>query len=240
MIFLKILLYTLLAVVSFFLLLLLTVIVTSLFIDTKKVYKKNSKYCRFLLNLSTGIALFLCRVKITVSGDEKIPNSRFVLVSNHRSNFDPIVTWYAFRKYNISFISKESNFRVPFFGKIIRKCLFLPIDRENIRNSVKTITQSVEYLKNDEVSIGIYPEGTRNRGEGLLPFHAMIFRIPQKAEVPLVVLSVRNTQNVKSNYPLKRTVVELEVVDVIQPDYSISHTTAEISDKVYGLLINKI
>ena len=57
--------------------------------------------------------------------DIKIPEgTRFVLVGNHQSKFDPILSWYILRKKDIAFISKPENFKQPIFGRIIRKCCF--------------------------------------------------------------------------------------------------------------------
>ena len=83
-----------------------------LFVNMKKEYNDDSKYFRFLLNNSTAIAVKLIRIHISLTGREKLPKGRFLLVSNHRSKFDPILTWHVFAKENLSFISKPENFKV--------------------------------------------------------------------------------------------------------------------------------
>lgn len=65
-------------------------------------------------------------IYIHTEGIDKIPkDGRFLFVSNHRSNFDPILTWYVLKDYDLAFISKAENFRIPIFGRIIRKCCFI-------------------------------------------------------------------------------------------------------------------
>ena len=103
------------SIIAFILLL----VVSALLVDTNREYEKDSRYYRWLLNTATGIGMKLCRVSMIVSGAENIPEGRFLLVSNHRSKFDPLVTWYVFRKQNISFITKPSNLKVPVFGRIV-------------------------------------------------------------------------------------------------------------------------
>ena len=150
-----------------------------------------------------------------VSGIEKIPKDTKVLfVSNHRSNFDPIITWYILKKWKIAFVSKPSNFKIPFFGRIIRKCCFMPIDRENPRNAIITINKAAKLLKKQEVSIGIYPEGTRSKNGQLLPFHNGVFKIAQKAEAAIVVLCVTGTEKISKGTPFRRTDVYLDVLEV--------------------------
>ena len=200
---------------AFLLIYLLFIGVCCLLINPEKEYEKNSPFYRFLLDSATVAAMKLLRIQVHVSGIEKIPKDTKVLfVSNHRSNFDPIVTWYALKKWKIAFISKPSNFEIPFFGRIIRKCCFMPIDRENPRNAIITINKAAKLLKKQEVSIGIYPEGTRSKSCELLPFHNGVFKIAQKAEAPIVVLCVTGTEKISKRTPFRRTDVYLDVLEV--------------------------
>ena len=210
-----ILLYILGILLGLFALYVLFLGACALLVDPKKEYEKNSPYYRFLLDSVTAAAMKLLRIRVHVSGIEKIPKDTKVLfVSNHRSNFDPIVTWYALKKWKIAFVSKPSNFKIPFFGRIIRKCCFMPIDRENPRNAIVTISKAAKLLKKQEVSIGIYPEGTRSKNGQLLPFHNGVFKIAQKAEAPIVVLCVTGTEKISKRTPFRRTDVYLDVLEV--------------------------
>lgn len=206
-------------------------IIATLFINPKKEYTKNSKFYRWLLDNYTWFALVIVRVKIHVKGMEKVPeNTRFLLVQNHYSNFDPIVTWHIFQKHTMAFVSKEENFKVPFFGRMIRKCCFMPIDRENPRNAIKTIDTAANLMKSDEVCIGIYPEGTRNKSYvGLLPFHNSVFKIAHKANnAPIVIVGVSGTEKIHKNTPWKRTDVYMEVLQVLTSEEVASMRTNEI------------
>ena len=189
--------------------------VCALLVSPDKTYEKNSPFYRFLLESATAVAIKLLRIRIHVSGMEKIPKDETVLfVSNHRSNFDPLITWHALKKWKIAFVSKPENFKVPFFGRIIRKCCFLPIDRENPRNAIVTINKAAKLLKKQEVSIGIYPEGTRSKTCQLLPFHNGVFKIAQKAAAAIVVLCVTGTEKISKQTPFRRTDVYLDVLEV--------------------------
>lgn len=210
----------------------LMVLICPLFISTKKEYSKNSRFYRWLLNSSTGIMRVLLRIRVDVTGKEKLPEGRFLLVSNHRSNFDPLLTWYIFRKQDIAFISKEANFRIPFFGRMIRRCCFMSIDRENPRNAAKTINHAAELIKNNEVSVGVYPEGTRSKECVLLPFHAAVFKIAQKAQVPIVVMTVTGTEKIHKNRPFRKSVVHIDILKVIAPEQHCKSKTSAVSDEV--------
>jgi len=211
----------------------LLVIISSYFIDDKREYDKNSRYYRFLLNSSTGLWLKILRIKLHINGAENVPeNGRFFLVSNHRSKFDPIVTWYALRDKDLAFITKPENFNVPFFGRIIRKCAFMGIDREDARNAIKTVNKAARLLSEDEVSVAAYPEGTRSFDCTLLPFHNGIFLIAKKARVPTVVLVVRGTEDIHKRVIKHRTDVYLDFVSVVRPDEYERVNTNELGAKI--------
>lgn len=217
-------------------------IICSLFIDRRKKYRVDSKFYRFLLEACSALVMFFGRVRINVTGKELVPeNTRFLLVGNHISNFDPIVTWHVLNKNKLIFISKPENFKQPVFGAIIQRCCFLSIDRENPRESVKTIMDAAGIIKQNKFSVGVYPEGTRNRtDEPLLPFHNGMFKIAQTANAPIVVVSVRDTDKIVKNFPWRRTDVYLDVLDVIPTEEVRSSTTVQLGEKIRGLMLSKI
>ncbi len=211
-------------IVSILLTYILVIIISSLFVDSKRIYDKHSRYYRFLLQSFTSLTAGVMGVRMHVSGLDKFTEAipagqRFLLVQNHRSNFDPILTWYVLNKQDIAFVSKEKNMHIPFFGKIIRRCCFMSIDRENAREALKTIIKASELIKDNQVSIGIYPEGTRNKEcKGLLPFHNGVFKIAQLAKVPVVITTIHGTENIHKNYLRRRTDVYMDITGVISAE----------------------
>lgn len=210
-------------------------IICSLFVNTSKEYDEHSRFYRALLNGFTAVGLWVLRVKVHTTGIEKIPKGtkNLLFVSNHRSNYDPIVTWHVLKKWQPAFVSKADNFKIPIFGRFIRKCCFMAIDRENPREAMKTINKAADLLKRGEVSVGVYPEGTRSKGGQLLPFHNGVFKIAQKAGADIVVLAVAGTENIYRNLPFGRTDVCLDVIDVIPADAVKGCKTAVIGERVY-------
>lgn len=240
---LKTILYIVCAILIILALICIMDIVSAWFVDTNKIYMHNSRYYRFLLYITTALTVIIGRIHIHTRGLDKLEgysNQRFLIVSNHRSNFDPIVTWHVLRKYDLAFLSKEENMHIFSFGRIIRKCCFMAIDRENPKNALKTLMTSAELIKNDEVSIAIYPEGTRNKGEGLLPFHNGIFKVAKMAEVPIVVMSVTGTQDIHKNFPLRGSSVDINILDIINADKVKELSTSQIGEIVRKEIINSI
>lgn len=234
-------LYILAGILALFGLYVLLLGISALLVDPKKEYDREDPFYRFLLNSATVLGIVLLRIRVHVSGIEKIPADAGVLfVENHRSNFDPIVTWYALKKWKMAFISKPENFRIPFFGRIIRKCCFLPIDRENPRNAIVTIQKAAALLEKGTLSVGVYPEGTRSKTRELLPFHNGVFKIAQKAGAPIVILCICGTENISKNTPFRPTDVYLDVLGVIACDEVKTTKTEKIGTTVRHLLVTNL
>ena len=123
-----------------------------------------------------------------------------------------------FKKWDVAFVSKPENFKIPIFGRIIRRCCFMPIDRSDPGKALSTIKTATEILQKGDMAVGVYPEGTRNRQGGLLPFHTGVFRIAQKAHAPIVVMAIHGTENIYRNVLRRRSDVYIDVVDVIPAD----------------------
>lgn len=202
-------------------------------VDPGKEYEQNSRFYRFLLNSATAFCIPLLRIRVHATGLDRLPrDGRFLLVENHRSKFDPILTWYIFKDRDIAFISKPENFQVPCFGRIIRKCCFMAIDREDPRNAMQTIQKASELIRRDVVSVGVYPEGTRSKTCELLPFHNGVFKIAQKADVPIVVAAVEGTERIHKNCPWRPSEVSLKIVDVIPREFVREHRTTVIGERI--------
>ena len=165
--------------------------------------------------------------RLTVSGADKLPDEPFLLVCNHRSAFDPLITIAALKnRCFLTYVSKPEVMRVPLLGRIMWHASFLPIDRENPRRAVETIRQATSYITERGLSIGIYPEGTRNKGEGLLPFHNGVFKIAKGAGCPVAVCTVR--------YDRRR--VRLAVTAVLDKAFVAASPNAVIGERARELM----
>ena len=212
----KIVLLVVLILLGLILLPFLFLFICGLFVDTRKQYERDSKFYRALLDGSTTVILWCLGVRYKISGEEKFPETgNFLFISNHRSNYDPIIQWTVFKRYKLSFISKKENFRIPMYGRIIHRCCFMPIDRSDPGKALSTIKTATEILQKGDMAVGVYPEGTRNRQGGLLPFHTGVFRIAQKAHAPIVVMAIHGTENIYRNVLRRRSDVYIDVVDVL-------------------------
>lgn len=220
-----------LSFLAFSVLYVISAAIVSLFINQSWPRKKQNPLCRGYIARGGELCCFYCNVHPHVNGEEKIPkDGRFLFVANHRSLFDPLALFHALRAYNLAYISKPSNMKLPVLGAIAAGACFLPIDRTNDREALKTILCAADYLKRDLCSICIYPEGTRSKTRELLPFHHGSFKIAQRANVPLVIAAVSGTDLVKKNILRRRTDVYIDILEVIPAEEVKAQTTAALSD----------
>ena len=99
----------------------------------------------------------------------------------------------------MAFISKNDLAHIPLISRWMKamRCLFL--DRDDIKQGLKTILEGVELLKSGH-SIFIAPEGTRNHGEELLEFHQASFKLAEKSKCPIVPVAMNNNDEIFENH----------------------------------------
>mgnify|MGYP004638691687 FL=1 len=213
------------------LLIFLFLFVSGLFINTKKPYERDSRFYRALLDGSTTIILWVLGVRCKVIGAEKLPECNFLFISNHRSNYDPIIQWTVFKRRRISFISKGENFKIPMYGRLIHRCCFMAIDRENPRRAMETINRAARLLTETENSVGVYPEGKRSKDCTLLPFHNGVLKAAKKAGRPVVASTIEGTEHIFSNIKrLKRTTVTIKILETIDAQRVRTTSTADLGE----------
>ena len=184
--------------------------------------------------------LTFLRVKTELLGREWLPEGEFLLVSNHRSAFDPLTTMVALRDLPLAFIAKPSLIYKLFVGAAAYRACFLAIDRENARNALKTINEAAQRMRDHVCSYGIYPEGTRSKDGNLMEFHHGSFKAAQKAHVPVVIMATEGTELVKKNFPFRRTHVTLTILECIDGETVRSMKTSELADHTKALLLEHI
>lgn len=167
-----------------------------------------------------GVA-FISGVKLTVIGEENIPKDQAVLyVGNHRSQFD-IVLNYMRCPGLTGFVAKKELEKIPLLVNWMRYLYCLFLDRDNIKEGLKTILTAIDHVKNG-ISIMIFPEGTRNKNENeldLLPFHEGSFKIATKSGCPIIPVAISNSSALfEDHFPkIKAAPVVIEYGKPIDP-----------------------
>lgn len=181
----------------------------------KKEPKKTSAFCRFMVWLTMDWLMQVARIRIRLTGKEILPDCPCVLVSNHRSDFDPMTVLAVMRGRKLAYISKEGNFHIPLVGPFIRGAGFLSIDRNNGMRAIRTLKAASDRMLDEGFDVGIYPEGTRSRNGKMLRFKEGAFYIAKQSKAPIVIMSTKGTEEIPHRAPFRRTNVELDLLEVI-------------------------
>lgn len=208
-------------------------------VDLEKPQEKDNGFYRLIMYLYVDALITLFKAKIHTKGLEKTPKEgRFLLVCNHQHMADVGVLISKFKKSKIAFISKQENRNMPVIGKFMHRTSSQMLDREDDRQALRVILKCIQLVKDKEVSMAVFPEGTRSKTGKLLPFRNGAFKIAQKANVPIVVCTIRNTKPIFRNLKkMKKTDVEVHLVTVIPPEEFKGLSTVELSERVYACMI---
>ncbi len=210
--------------------------------DQSKEIKTPSTFYQHEFKSANRYLIYHAGAKIHVSGKELIDeNNKYIFISNHRSRFDPMVLAYAFPKNKMAFVSKPENFKIPIAGGVVYKCGYVAMDRTDVRKGLQAINKASEMAKTNDLSMGIYPEGTRNdTEETLLPFKNGAFKLAQKAELPIAVVTVKNTERIAKNFPFRKTNVYVDVLKIIPAEEVKAKRTVELSEKIRALMLDNL
>ena len=100
----------------------------------------------------------------------------------------------------------------------------------------------IQILKEDKASVAVFPEGGILSEDGKLHhFKPGVFKIAQKAGVPIVVCTLKNTLPVVPNIlHLKASHVQLDVLGVIDTDTVKTLKTVEIAEKAHEMMAQNL
>ncbi|TDQ59597.1 1-acyl-sn-glycerol-3-phosphate acyltransferase [Mesocricetibacter intestinalis] len=117
-----------------------------------------------------------------------------IYIGNHQNNYDMVTISYMVRERTVS-VGKKSLIWVPFFGILYWVSGNILLDRDNRSKAHGTMTELARRINRDQLSIWMFPEGTRSRGRGLLPFKTGAFHAAIAAGVPIVPVVCSTTHN---------------------------------------------
>ena len=209
-------------------------------VDQQIPQEEDSPFYRSLANLWIGFIKTMVGLRIETRGLEKTPkDGRFMLVCNHLDDSDPAILLYSFRKSQLAFISKQENKDMFLVGKLMHKLQCQLVNRENDREALKCILKCIQILKEDKASIAVFPEGYESLDGRLLPFRPGVFKIAQKAQVPIVVCTLQGTEYVIRNLKKLKPIppVQLHLLEVIPAEELAGQTTVQIGQRVRELML---
>ncbi|NAZ69719.1 1-acylglycerol-3-phosphate O-acyltransferase [Vibrio toranzoniae] len=141
--------------------------------------------------------VFGMRLELRIPEDA-YSRGQHVYVANHQNSWDLFTISSAVTPKVVT-VGKKSLAWMPLFGQLYWLTGNILIDRANRSKAVGTIDQVVNSLKGSDVSVWMFPEGTRSRGRGLLPFKTGAFHAAIGAGLPIIPIVCSSTGDVKLN-----------------------------------------
>ena len=212
-------------------------------IDKKdKEYDKPSVFARNLLVRGISFINFHARIKVRTRGKDKFPRGgRFLLVANHKSKFDPMIVTALYGKRDIAFLTKRANMKIPLGGRLMHRCCFLPLDREDKLQSLEQMKKATSLIERDVSSVGVFPEGTRTEDGVILgDFHEGVFNIAYRAKCPVVVVTFKNTESIHKNFPLHSSKITMNILRTIPYEDFRDKTAKQLSDEVHEMMLKDL
>jgi 1-acyl-sn-glycerol-3-phosphate acyltransferase len=154
--------------------------------------------------------LWLAGLNVKVTGAENLTVAGpAIYVSNHQSNFD-IPLLYAGLPIQFRWMAKQELFSIPLFGTAMKRGGYIPIDRSNRKEAMRSLTAAARRIR-DGVSVIIFPEGTRSPDGTLQPFKKGALLLAAKAGVPIVPMAIHGSHQVQPKGSLRINPVPLQL-----------------------------
>jgi 1-acyl-sn-glycerol-3-phosphate acyltransferase len=208
-------------------------IVLGVTVITIALFSKKGNLAHWVARMWGRSILFVSRVKVQITGLENIPSQRScILMSNHQSNFD-IPVLLGRLPVQFRWLAKEELFKIPIFGRGMRGCGYISIDRSNRKLAFASLKEAARKIR-DGVSVLIFPEGTRSRDGRIQPFKKGGFVLSVDAGVPIVPIVIYGTCFImpKGRLLIRSRMVRMDILEPIETTAFTRKTKDELMEKV--------
>ena len=197
-------------------------------IYTKLIYIIVIPWCRFMI--------FVFGCKIHING-ELPENESFVIMANHQSFLDVFAVPIAL-KGKFSAVAASKNFKIPVYKTFLKKLKVVGIDRANLENAIKGITEAEKVLQSG-YHIVILPEGTRTMSGKLNSFKKGGFHLARNTKARIIPVIVQGLYDIK---PKNRWYIKPGKINIVveKPIAIDNKTVEELLDETYTVFTNHL
>ncbi len=140
----------------------------------------------------------ICRwngIKVEITGTENIlVGQPQIFIANHQSYYD-IFALAGYLAVQLRWVSKAVLFRIPFMGWGMSAAGYIPVERNNRKQSYQAFLNTLEAIKAGS-SIVVFPEGTRSEDGSIGVFKKGSQLLAQRAKVPMVPVTIVGTRDI--------------------------------------------
>ncbi|PKI55855.1 hypothetical protein CRG98_023736 [Punica granatum] len=117
---------------------------------------------------------------------------RGIYISNHSSILDTFLTMWLVPTGTVS-IARKGIIWYPLFGQLYLLSNHLLIDVSNPTNAIQSMNEAVEAVVKNNLSLIIFPEGTRSEDGRLLPFKKGFVHLALQSRLPIIPIVLTGT-----------------------------------------------
>ncbi len=211
-------------------------IVSCFYCLLRPFHRDNAHHTSKYLGKITKVLGFDVEVRIP----ESVKNiGSVVYVANHQNSYDIFTMANAVQPSTVS-VGKKSLQWIPLFGQMYWLTGNILIDRKNISKSMGFINLTAKKINEKNLSIWMFPEGTRSRGRGLLPFKLGAFRTAALANVPIVPICASNQEGTIKLGRWNNDKIIIEFLDPIYISENNPDSVRRVADQAHVLMKAKI
>jgi len=163
------------------------------------------------------------------------PRTPYVVVCNHQSFVDMLLISQL--PWEMKWMSKQSLFKVPVAGWMMRMAGDVEIERGDARSALKALRACQDKLE-QKVSVMMFPEGTRSRSGELAEFKDGAFKLAIDAGVPILPMVLNGTYNAltPNSWTFNQVKAELRVLDPIETSEYSRREASLLRQHVQGVI----
>lgn len=164
------------------------------------------------------------------------PRRPYVAVANHESFGDIFLISYL--PWEMKWVSKESIFKVPVMGWMMRMAGDIPVQRRRRESRARAMEAIKDRLEHRKVTVMLMPEGTRSRTGDLLPFQTGAFRVAVETGCPILPIAVWGTRDAipAGSMDFGRARAEARVLEPVPTDGLTRDDVPELAERVRGMI----
>lgn len=159
----------------------------------------------------------------------------YVVVANHESFVDMVLISHL--PTEMKWLSKVEIMKIPFLGWMMRLARDIPLVRQNRNSGAAALAECAQRLTTN-VSVMIFPEGSRSTTDELGKFKPGAFKLAIEGGYPILPMAVHGTRDClrPNDWRMGRATAEVRVLDPIETAGLTRADLPELRDRVRSVI----
>jgi 1-acyl-sn-glycerol-3-phosphate acyltransferase len=199
-------------------------------------YSSMYQICKYFSITYILCAKYICSLKYSVRGLDKLPNTPCVVLSNHQSFWENIFMQMVIPQH--TWVIKQELYKIPLLGPTFVKCLDpISVNRKDPLSIHNIIKQGVKKI-NQGLWIVLFPEGTRVAIDKKSTLKPVGVKLAMMAKVPIVVISLNSGLFwPPTSFWIKQPgIITVEITKVIYPEEIKGQDVREVNLTIEGIM----